>query len=74
MWTLRLLDRSELQVQDALSRPHGDRLQFVLGTEAGMITSIVRKVCVCVEGGGGGTEAGMITSIVRLCVGGVSDR
>lgn len=31
-------------MSEALSRPHGDRLQFVLGTEAGMITSIVRKV------------------------------
>jgi hypothetical protein len=28
----------------ALAQPHGEALQFVLGTEAGMITPIVRKV------------------------------
>ena len=32
------------QLREALSAPHPERLQFVLGTEAGMITSIVRKV------------------------------
>lgn len=36
--------RSRPQVSDALGRPHGDALQFVLGTESGMITSIVRRV------------------------------
>lgn len=39
-----------VQVSDALSKPFPDRLQFVLGTESGMITSIVRKVrllCSC---------------------------
>jgi len=42
--TSNILDFIASKVQEALSRPHGDRLQFVLGTEAGMITSIVRKV------------------------------
>ena len=32
------------RVDEALARPHADRLQFVLGTESGMITSIVRRV------------------------------
>lgn len=31
-------------MNEALSRPHSEHMQFVLGTEAGMITSIVRKV------------------------------
>lgn len=32
------------QVDKALAQPSPERLQFILGTEAGMITSIVRKV------------------------------
>ncbi len=32
------------QVNAALAQPHSETLQFVLGTEAGMITAIVRKV------------------------------
>lgn len=32
------------QVEDELRNPRSRRLQFVLGTETGMITSIVRKI------------------------------
>ena len=32
------------RLSEALAQPFPDRLQFVLGTESGMITSIVRKV------------------------------
>lgn len=35
----------------ALEQPFPERLQFVLGTESGMITSIVRKVQVRKPGG-----------------------
>ncbi|KAI8475551.1 MAG: hypothetical protein J3K34DRAFT_404537 [Monoraphidium minutum] len=42
--TSNILDFIAGKLEDALAAPHGDRLQFVLGTEAGMITSIVRKV------------------------------
>lgn len=42
--TSNILDFIAARVKEALSRPHPDRLQFILGTEAGMITSIVRKV------------------------------
>jgi hypothetical protein len=38
--------------QDALDAPRPERLQFVLGTEAGMITSIVRKVQAMVKASG----------------------
>lgn len=31
-------------MDEALQRPFGEKLRFVLGTEAGMVTSIVRKV------------------------------
>jgi quinolinate synthase len=40
------------RLQDALAAPRPDRLQFVLGTEAGMITSIVRKVQAMVKASG----------------------
>ncbi|GAX73552.1 hypothetical protein CEUSTIGMA_g1003.t1 [Chlamydomonas eustigma] len=42
--TSNILDFIANKVQEALSRPHGDVLKFVLGTEAGMVTSIVRKI------------------------------
>eukprot|EP00798_Chlamydomonas_sp_ICE-L_P025242 gene25242-10888_t len=42
--TSNILEFIAGRVEAALERPHADRLQFVLGTEAGMITSIVRKV------------------------------
>ena len=42
--TSNILDFIAARVKEALSRPHPDKLQFILGTEAGMITSIVRKV------------------------------
>jgi len=42
--TQNILDFIALKVEEALSRDFDDRLQFVLGTEAGMVTSIVRKV------------------------------
>jgi len=42
--TSNILDYISGKVTEALGRPHSEHLQFVLGTEAGMITSIVRKV------------------------------
>nr|ADF43159.1 NIC7m [Chlamydomonas reinhardtii] len=42
--TSNILDFIADKLREALSAPHPERLQFVLGTEAGMITSIVRKV------------------------------
>lgn len=42
--TSNILDFITAKVSAALSQPYADRLQFVLGTESGMITSIVRKV------------------------------
>lgn len=42
--TSNILDFIAGKVQAAVEQPFGQRLMFVLGTEAGMITSIVRKV------------------------------
>jgi quinolinate synthase len=42
--TSNILDFIAGKVAGALEQPFSERLQFVLGTEAGMITSIVRKV------------------------------
>lgn len=42
--TSNILDFIAEKVQEAQGRGFADRLQFVLGTESGMITSIVRKV------------------------------
>jgi quinolinate synthase len=42
--TSNILDFIAGRVQEAVQQPYGQRLTFVLGTEAGMITSIVRKV------------------------------
>jgi len=42
--TSNILDFIAGKVSAALEQPFGEKLQFVLGTEAGMITSIVRKV------------------------------
>ena len=42
--TQNILDFISARLGEALDRPFSDRLTFVLGTEAGMITSIVRKV------------------------------
>lgn len=42
--TQNILDFISAKLSDALAAPFPDRLQFVLGTESGMITSIVRKV------------------------------
>ncbi|GLC33159.1 hypothetical protein PLESTM_000031000 [Pleodorina starrii] len=42
--TSNILDFISEKVSTALAQPSPERLQFVLGTEAGMITSIVRKV------------------------------
>lgn len=42
--TSNILDFIAGKVSAALQQPYDDRLRFVLGTEAGMITSIVRKV------------------------------
>lgn len=42
--TQNILDFIAARLGEALERPFADRLQFVLGTETGMVTSIVRKV------------------------------
>lgn len=42
--TQNILDFIAARLEDALERPIPDTLRFVLGTESGMITSIVRKV------------------------------
>ena len=42
--TSTILDFIASKVKCALEQPFADKLQFVLGTESGMITSIVRKV------------------------------
>lgn len=42
--TSNILDFIAGKLQEAAQQPYGQRLRFVLGTEAGMITSIVRKV------------------------------
>lgn len=42
--TSNILDFIAAKVKCALDKPYADKLQFVLGTESGMITSIVRKV------------------------------
>jgi quinolinate synthase len=42
--TQNILDFIAAKLQEALERPFPEKLQVVLGTESGMITSIVRKV------------------------------
>lgn len=42
--TQNILDFIAKKLQCSLEQPFPDKLQFVLGTESGMITSIVRKV------------------------------
>ena len=42
--TSNILNFIAEKVQEAIARGFADRLQFVLGTEAGMVTSIVRRV------------------------------
>lgn len=42
--TANILDFIAQKVEAALAAPHPEHLKFVLGTEAGMITSIVRRV------------------------------
>eukprot|EP00879_Flechtneria_rotunda_P002104 GHRR01002285.1.p1 GENE.GHRR01002285.1~~GHRR01002285.1.p1 ORF type:complete len:676 (+),score=228.04 GHRR01002285.1:210-2237(+) len=42
--TSNILDFISSKVSAAVQQPYGERLTFVLGTESGMITSIVRKV------------------------------
>lgn len=51
--TQNILDFIAARVGEALERPHPDRLQFVLGTETGMITSIVLKVQELLKDAGG---------------------
>jgi quinolinate synthase len=51
--TQNILDFIAARVGEALERPHPDRLQFVLGTETGMITSIVLKVQELLKKAGG---------------------
>lgn len=43
--TKNILDFIKERVQEALDRDVDDHLQFVLGTESGMVTSIVAAVC-----------------------------
>jgi quinolinate synthase len=50
--TSNILDFIAAKVEAALAEPHADRLTFVLGTEAGMITSIVRRVQAMLRGAG----------------------
>lgn len=42
--TQNILDFISEKLQEALARPFGDTIKVVLGTETGMVTSIVRKV------------------------------
>lgn len=42
--TQNILDFIALKVTEALERPFSERIQVILGTETGMVTSIVRKV------------------------------
>eukprot|EP00951_Prasinocladus_malaysianus_P037922 scaffold411199_cov45-Prasinocladus_malaysianus.AAC.1 len=42
--TSNILDFIAARLTEAVERPFGDRLRFVLGTETGMSTSIVRRV------------------------------
>lgn len=42
--TQNILDFISTKLKCALEQPFPDKLQFILGTESGMITSIVRKV------------------------------
>jgi quinolinate synthase len=50
--TSNILDFIAGKVNAALQQPFSDRLTFVLGTEAGMITSIVRKVQALLQAAG----------------------
>ena len=50
--TQNILDFISARLGEALERPFPDRLQVVLGTETGMITSIVRKVQAMLEAAG----------------------
>ena len=47
--TQNILDFISARLSEALERPFPDKLKFVLGTEVGMITSIVRKVQAMLE-------------------------
>eukprot|EP00887_Chlorella_sp_A99_P001402 scaffold8.g1402.t1 len=50
--TQNILDYIGDKLAEALARPFSERLQFVLGTESGMITSIVRRVQAQLEAAG----------------------
>lgn len=57
--TQNILDFIKQRVQDALDRKVNDHLQFVLGTESGMVTSIVaavRNLLASVESSAGGPK------------------
>lgn len=50
--TQNILDFIAARLDEALARPFPDTLKFVLGTEVGMITSIVRKVQAMLQAAG----------------------
>ena len=50
--TQNILDFILARVSDALASPAGDRVRVVLGTETGMVTSIVRGVTAALDAGG----------------------
>ena len=50
--TQNILDFISARLSEALDRPFPDKLKFVLGTEVGMLTSIVRKVQSMLEAAG----------------------
>ena len=47
--TQNILDFISARLEEALARPFPERLKFILGTEVGMVTSIVRKVQSMIE-------------------------
>eukprot|EP00249_Psilotum_nudum_P022551 c28560_g1_i1 orf=594-2804(-) len=63
--TQNILDFIKLRVQEAVSRNFDDRLQFVLGTETGMVTAIVGAVReILLDGRLKGSEANIEVEIV----------
>ena len=50
--TQNILDFILARLTDALASPAGDRVRVVLGTETGMVTSIVRGVTAALDAGG----------------------
>lgn len=59
---LRFIERTTRQ-----SKP-GDKLEFVLGTEAGMVTSIVRSVQSALRGNGRASEVGIVFPVASEAI------